>query len=132
APQFDAYNYEPPHLPCVVDQAFLQARVFPLEVSDEAVDRLALGLDLGAALREGAQWRGNPYEHRHSRSSYDVCDLRSASARSKADSDGLIFTWASRRSCSASGVFRPLPVMQRTIDSSRGMTPRSISFLGAR
>src|SRR5437660_2460236 len=51
----------------LVEQAVLQARVLPLEVSDEAVDRLALGLDLGAALREGAQWRGNPYEHRHSR-----------------------------------------------------------------
>src|SRR5436309_9428747 len=71
---------EAPQLPGLVEQAVLQARVLPLEVSDEAVDRLALGLDLGAALREGAQWRGNPYQHRHSRSSYDVCDLRSASA----------------------------------------------------
>src|SRR5438477_12579294 len=59
---------EAPQLPGFVEQAVLQARVLPLEVSDEAVDRLALGLDLGAALREGAQWRGNPYEHRHSRS----------------------------------------------------------------
>ena len=58
---------EAPQLPGFVEQAVLQARVLPLEVSDEAVDRLALGLDLGAALREGAQWRGNPYEHRHSR-----------------------------------------------------------------
>src|SRR4029077_539623 len=121
---------EAAQLPGLVEQAVLQARVLPLEISDEAVDRLARGLGLGAALCQGAQWGGNPYEHRHSSSSY-VWDLRSASARSKADSDGLIFTWTSRRSCSESGVFRPLPVTQITIDSSRGMTPRSINFLVA-
>src|SRR3989442_11037594 len=51
----------------LVEEAVLQARVLPLEVSDEAIDRLALGLEPGAALREGAQWRGNPDARRHSR-----------------------------------------------------------------
>src|SRR5437867_4520722 len=123
---------EAPQLPRLVEQTVLQPRELSLEVVDEAVDRFALGLDLGIALRERAQRRGNPYEDRHfAFSSYDVWDLRSASARSKAVSEGLIFTWASSRSWRASGVFRPLPVMDSTIDSSRGMTPRSMSFLAA-
>src|SRR5215472_13950655 len=49
----------------LVEQAVLETRVLALEVADQTVDRLALALDLGAALRQGAQWRWNPYEHRH-------------------------------------------------------------------
>jgi len=53
--------------------------------------------------------RGNPYEHRHSRFSYDVWDLRSAGQRSKADSEGLMLTWALRRFLQGIGRLRPLP-----------------------
>src|SRR5215470_17421116 len=49
----------------LVEQAVLQTRVLALEVADQAVDRLALALDLGAALRQSTQRGGNPYEHRH-------------------------------------------------------------------
>src|SRR5215831_13411235 len=56
---------EAAQLPRLVEQAVLQTRVLALEVADQAVDRLALALDLGAALRQGAQRGGNPYQHRH-------------------------------------------------------------------
>src|SRR3989449_4943321 len=119
---------EAPQLARLVDEPFLQPGELALQVLHEALHRLTPRLDLGVALCERAEWGRDPYEHRHARSSYTAWDLRSASARSKADSDGLMFTWASRRPWSASGVLRPLPVMQMTIDSVLWMTPVSMSF----
>src|SRR5713101_1763358 len=119
---------EAPQLTRLVHEPFLQPGELALQVLHETLHRVALGLDLGVALRERAERGRDPYEHRHARSSYTAWDLRSASARSKADSDGLMFTWTSRRSLSASGVLRPLPVMQMTIDSVLWMTPVSMSF----
>src|SRR5437870_6841505 len=119
---------EAPQLTRLVHEPFLQPGELALQVLHETLHRVALGLDLGVALRERAERGRDSYEHRHARSSYTAWDLRSASARSKADSDGLMFTWASRRPWSASGVLRPLPVMQMTIDSVLWMTPVSMSF----
>src|SRR2546428_2222801 len=59
----------------LVEQSLFQARELPLEIVDDAVDRGALGLDLGVALRESAERRGNPYEHRHACSSSTVWAL---------------------------------------------------------
>src|SRR5437667_7310046 len=119
---------EAPQLTRLVHEPFLQPGELALQVLHETLHRVALGLDLGVALRERAERGRDSYEHRHARSSYTAWDLRSASARSKADSDGLMFTWASRRPWSASGVLMPLPVMQMTIDSVLWMTPVSMSF----
>src|SRR5437870_13632824 len=89
---------EAPQLARLVDESFLQPGKLALQVFDQALDRVALGLDLGVALRDRAERGRDPYEHRHAGSSYVAWDLRSASARSKAESDGLILTCASRRS----------------------------------
>src|SRR5207247_6429332 len=89
---------ESPQLAGLVHESFLQPRELALQVVHQALDRVALGLDLGVALRDRAERGRDPYEHRHAGSSYVALDLRSASARSKAESDGLILTCASRRS----------------------------------
>src|SRR2546425_6521610 len=89
---------EAPQLPGLVHESFLQPGELALQVVHQALDRVAPGMDLGVALRDRAERGRDPYEHRHAGSSYVAWDLRSASARSKAESDGLILTCASRRS----------------------------------
>src|SRR2546422_3326571 len=119
---------EAPQLSAVVQHALPEPGELAFQVVHHLRDRLPLGADLGVALRDGAEWSRDTHSHRHRGSSWVPCDLSSASARSNAESVGRIFTWVSSRSYSASGGLSPLPVMQMTIDSSRGITPCSISF----
>ena len=58
----------------------------------------------------------------------DRCHCKDSSTASKSSSVGLITTGSGMRSSRGSWVFRPLPVMQTTIDSSRSIRPCSISF----
>src|SRR5687767_6270177 len=120
---------EAAELPALVDEPLLEPGELALEVGDHVVYRVAGGSHLGIALGGLAEWRRDS-DRRHVASPFQlVCDFRFASAWSNADSDGLIATCADSFSYRASGVLSPLPVMQITMDSLRGMTPLSMSFL---
>src|ERR687888_451822 len=56
---------EAPQLARLVDEALLQPGELALQVVDQALHRVAPGLDLGVALRDRAQRGRDPYEHRH-------------------------------------------------------------------
>src|SRR5207244_11270414 len=89
---------EAPELARLVHESFLQPGELAFQVVHQALDRVALGLDLGVALRDRAERGRGPYEHRHAGCSFFAADVRSSRSRSKAESDGLILTCASRRS----------------------------------
>src|SRR5690242_10475893 len=84
----------------LVHQPLSEAGELPLEVGHDVVHRPALGLHLRVAFGHLAERGGNPYGHRHrDLLVYElVWFFRSASARSNAESAGVILTCASRRS----------------------------------
>src|SRR5262245_60436691 len=56
---------EPPDLAGAVEHPVADAGVLALEVRDDARHRVALGVDLGGPLRDGAERSGNTHEHGH-------------------------------------------------------------------
>src|SRR5262249_31946627 len=107
------------------------ARVFLAQVLEYGLDRAAAGLHRGLAL--GAASWGWEFERERTYAllsrSYTSAGWRAPSTSgSNSSRAGRITAGFSRQPATASWVFRPLPVMHRTISSSRGMRPCSMSF----
>src|SRR6266849_8456787 len=56
---------EAAHLAALVHEALLEAGELRLQALDQAGDGVGLAFDLGLALRQRAQWRGDADEHGH-------------------------------------------------------------------
>jgi hypothetical protein len=56
---------EAPELAAVLDQAILEPGELALQHLDQVADGAGVGLDLGRALGEGAERRGDADENRH-------------------------------------------------------------------